>query len=164
MKINTVLAAVDINDDLAEAVIMAAAEMAQRDKAALHVVDAWPVMSPVALGGTPEMEPGAILMSEANYEADKEAQEDAEKRLKALTHKYDPKAEARLVIGEPADVVARIAKETGADLIVSGSHQKGAWARLFSGSDSASLIREAPCGVFLVTKIFAEKLLAGAKK
>lgn len=160
MKLETVLAAVDVNDDLAEAVILAATDLARRNKARLHVVDAWPVLSPVAIAGTPETEPGAILMSEANYEADRLARDDAEKRLKALVRKHDPEADVRLVIGEPADVVTRIAKETNADLIVAGSHQKGAWARLISGGDSMSLIRAAPCGVFLVTKPFAEKLIA----
>ena len=62
--------------------------------------------------------------------------------------------------GEAADEVARYAKKLGADIIVTGSHQRNFWGALFQGSASRELIREAPCAVFLVTKAFAKTLKA----
>lgn len=65
--------------------------------------------------------------------------------------------EAELVLseargGHAAEVIADLATETGADLIVSGSHNKGAVAGLFLGSFTAHLLKLAPCPVLVVPR------------
>lgn len=159
MKLDTVLAAVDPDDDLAEAVVLAASDLARRDGAAFHVVSAWPILSASAVAGAPELEAGLLAGTEDVYEADKAARADHERVLQALARARDPNATVRMLLGDAAEVVTRYAREIGADLIVAGSHQKGVWSRLFAGPGSAALIRGAPCAVFLVTRPFAEKLL-----
>ena len=57
----------------------------------------------------------------------------------------------RLVVdGEPAHVVARVARERGCDLIVIGSHGRGGLQRLIMGSTAEHIIRLAECPVLTV--------------
>ena len=50
------------------------------------------------------------------------------------------------------------AEKTGADLIVTGSHQRGIWGALVHGSASREVIHDAPCAVFVVTRRYADKV------
>ena len=50
----------------------------------------------------------------------------------------------------PADAVADVARETGADLIVVGSHGHGFLATTVGGSVTMRLVHIAPCPVFAV--------------
>jgi nucleotide-binding universal stress UspA family protein len=50
------------------------------------------------------------------------------------------KASGEVLDGSPADAVARVADEVGADLVVVGSRGKGALGRLFLGSVSDRLV------------------------
>jgi nucleotide-binding universal stress UspA family protein len=52
--------------------------------------------------------------------------------------------------GKPAGVLAELADERGAELIVVGSRGRGAWRSAALGSVSAELIRLAPCPVMIV--------------
>ncbi|MCC7058784.1 MAG: universal stress protein [Burkholderiaceae bacterium] len=52
--------------------------------------------------------------------------------------------------GEPAARLAHLAERERADLIVTGSHQRGAVERLFSGSVSLDLMRDAGTNVLVV--------------
>lgn len=164
MELKNIVAAIDVNDDLAEAVILTAESLARRDDAALFVVGAWPPLSDVTPAYAADLAPTAVAVSEAALELDKKNRAAAEKKLKELTQKLAQDAQVMMFDGEPESVVTEIAKQTGADVIVSGSHQKGFWGSLFSGGSSRTLVHEAPCGVFLVTKPFAEKVIASAKK
>lgn len=57
----------------------------------------------------------------------------------------------RVLFGESAvDAVLEYARETGPDLLVAGSHGRGAIARALVGSTSSALARQAPCSVLLV--------------
>ena len=53
-------------------------------------------------------------------------------------------------LGQPAVVLAEIAAEQDAELIVVGSHGRGAWRSAALGSVSADLTRLAPCPVMIV--------------
>lgn len=50
---------------------------------------------------------------------------------------------------DAAGAIVAEAERTGADLIVIGSSGKGAWRRLFGGSVSEKVAREAPCPVMI---------------
>jgi nucleotide-binding universal stress UspA family protein len=52
--------------------------------------------------------------------------------------------------GPAVDAICRQASESGAQLIVVGSHGWGAARRLFSGSVSTGLVHSAPCPVLVV--------------
>jgi nucleotide-binding universal stress UspA family protein len=52
--------------------------------------------------------------------------------------------------GEPAHVVARVARERGCDLIVIGSHGRTGLERLLMGSTAEHIVRLAPCPVLVV--------------
>ncbi|HEX6913365.1 MAG TPA: universal stress protein [Longimicrobium sp.] len=57
----------------------------------------------------------------------------------------------RVLWGERvADTVLGYARETGPDLLVAGSHGRGAIARAFVGGTSSALARQAPCSVLLL--------------
>lgn len=65
--------------------------------------------------------------------------------------------QAELALGESrgghaAEVIADLARESGADLIVAGSHNKGALAGLFLGGFTSHLLTVAPCPVLVVPR------------
>lgn len=75
--------------------------------------------------------------------------EQAERAL----HKYhcaDVPLSRRLVEGEAADTIVRVAKESGADCIVLGSHGYGLLTRILLGSVAEKVLRKAPCLVLVV--------------
>ena len=57
--------------------------------------------------------------------------------------------EARLEFGEPAQQIAAVAKETGADLVVVGHRPRGTLARWWSGSVGASLLDQIGCSLLI---------------
>lgn len=59
-------------------------------------------------------------------------------------------AEAFVREGDPVEIVSLTAADTGAALIVVGSHGWGALRRLVLGSVSTGLLHEAPCPVLVV--------------
>ncbi|MGE0408014.1 MAG: universal stress protein [Amphiplicatus sp.] len=160
MKFKSIVAAIDAGDDLATAVILAADSLARHDGAALHVVSAWPTLPTFAPGFPGEFGADAARYSKELRDADNEARKKQEAALGSLARARNPLATVAVIVGDPGDVAPDYAEKVGADLIVAGSHQRGFWDALFSGASSREVVRNAPCGVFLVTKPFAEKLLA----
>lgn len=159
MKHAIIVAAIDLDDDLADAVVLAGLGLARKDNARLHVVSAWPPLA-TAAGYVADIAPvAAAPLTEEAIAADREARAGHEKRLKNRVGALAPDAIIRALDGEPAHAIAAYAQEVDADLIVTGSHQRGFWARLFQGASSRELIREAPCGVLLVTRPYAEKVM-----
>ena len=53
-------------------------------------------------------------------------------------------------LGHPADTIAELAKERDADLIVVGTHEPNAIARLFGQSVSESVAHKVHCDVLIV--------------
>lgn len=54
-------------------------------------------------------------------------------------------------VGEPVAHILNVVNERGADLVVVGDNHKSAWRRLFEGSVSSDLRRQAPCPVLVVS-------------
>ena len=55
-------------------------------------------------------------------------------------------------LGEPATVLAELAEQRRAELVVVGSRGRGAWRSAAMGSVSAELVRLAPCPVVIVPR------------
>jgi nucleotide-binding universal stress UspA family protein len=58
--------------------------------------------------------------------------------------------EYRLLEGDPATVIVETAAETGADLIVLGTHGRTGLSRLVMGSVAEEVLRRAPCPVLTI--------------
>jgi nucleotide-binding universal stress UspA family protein len=56
----------------------------------------------------------------------------------------------RLLIGDPARELVRLAREEGCDLVVMGTHGRTGLRRALMGSVAAAVVREAPCAVLVV--------------
>ena len=59
-------------------------------------------------------------------------------------------------LGEPAVVLAQVAADCDAELIVVGSRGRGAWRSAVLGSVSSDVARLAPCPVMIVPERAAE--------
>jgi universal stress protein A len=67
----------------------------------------------------------------------------------------DPKirevrVETKIVEGVPGDEIVNVAKETGAEMIVMGTHGRTGLRRLLMGSVAEQVLRRAPCPVMTV--------------
>ena len=149
--IETVVAAVDLDDDLSDAVIGTGIAIAERFGAELHVIDAWPPLKNV---GYPYANKATIDEISAHRAAREDRKQELEERVRAL----EPRAVTVVPVGDAPDAIASYAQTNGADLLVIGSHQKGLFERMMGGGASASIVHEAPCGVLLVTPGLAKAL------
>ena len=77
-----------------------------------------------------------------------------EELLEKLEHVALPDSqvpvERRLLSGDPADAIVRIAETEHVDLIVMGTHGRRGISRLLMGSVAESVVRAAPCPVLTV--------------
>jgi nucleotide-binding universal stress UspA family protein len=65
--------------------------------------------------------------------------------------------EHRLVMGDPATEIVRVAEEEKAELIVLGTHGRTGLSRILMGSVAEAVVRHAPCPV-LIYRQDADKL------
>lgn len=119
----------------------------------LSVADVWPAMPPMY---RETMIPGPSELSFAVTDAARQMAQAAQDEAIALAKK----AKARLnglfaswavdceaVSDSPASALTERAEQWGADLVVIGSHGRGAMSRLFFGSISQKVLRYAHCSV-----------------
>lgn len=145
INVNTIIAAVDVDDDLAKIILRTAAELTEIFGASLHIVDVVkPLESISHLYAV-----GAVAH---DLEAHGKAEEENLRRLTSLGSEIAPSAKPVVIHGNPGKAVADYAQKNNADLLIIGSHQKGWWEKLASGAASPELVREAPCAVYVVTK------------
>lgn len=85
-------------------------------------------------------------LDEQQEAVDHHAEEVAEEAAAALS----PRAEAMVVRGDPARAICEVAEDEGVDLIVLGTHDRGAFGRLWFGSVSDHVVHHAPCPVLVV--------------
>lgn len=145
VRINTIVSAVDLDDDLARAILKTAVDLAGVFGATLHVVD---VIAPMKGFETLY----AMKAMAHDVEAHKRAVMQRSEQLDRLVSEVMPSAKAIVVQGNPGEAVAEYARNHNADLLVIGSHQKGWWETLTTGAASPELVRNAPCSVYVVTK------------
>jgi nucleotide-binding universal stress UspA family protein len=97
-------------------------------------------------------------MTERRTDADMEASEGLLQRMVADAGVDG--AELRTLLGIPAERLADLADDEGANLIVVGSRGRGAFKAAFLGSVSTSLIGIARCPVLVVPRAAAETAAA----
>jgi nucleotide-binding universal stress UspA family protein len=64
--------------------------------------------------------------------------------------------EHRILVGNPAPIIVRIAEEEGVDLIVMGTHGRSGFRRLFLGSVAEAVVRSARCPVLTIREANAD--------
>ena len=138
----TILVATDFSEH-SENAVEYAVDLAVQVDAAIHLIN---VITIPAMG-IPEMgiAYGSTIMESAT--------KDAQGALDALAARYRDRvtvAPPRLEVGDPRDVIDRVAKEIGADLIVMGTHGRRGVRRMLLGSVAESVVRSAPCPVLTV--------------
>lgn len=69
--------------------------------------------------------------------------------------------EYRLVTGDPADAVVRLAEDDDVDLIVLGSHGRTGLTRLLMGSVAEAIVRKAHCPVLVYKQPVHKHATAG---
>ncbi|MHA7899830.1 MAG: universal stress protein [Henriciella sp.] len=149
----TIVAAVDIDDDLGHAVLQTAADMAGRYGAQLHVVDAWPKLVDIGFPYARRAEIAEIKKHEAE-------RQERLSTLEARVARVSTNAIVMAPVGDKTDTLETYLENEKADLLIIGSHQKGPLEKLFSGSVSAEMLQHAPCAVLVVTKPYADRIAA----
>ncbi|MDL2343077.1 universal stress protein [Deinococcus sp. MIMF12] len=105
----------------------------------VHVTDARVTAAPDLMGGvTPAALDPALLHT---------LEEEGSQRLRILAA---PDEEAELLVGDPVTGVLDAAEHWGADLIVVGTHSKGALEHFFLGSSAEKLVARSPVPVLTV--------------
>ena len=138
----TILAATDFSGCSRTAVRLAAA-VARRQGAALLLLHA--VESPL-------LDLPAIAIGTTAWERELLAAAELElARLASELRQSEIAVETRAVVGSPARLTLDIARQVGADLIVTGTHGRKGAAHLFLGSVAEQVVRASQCPV-LVTR------------
>jgi nucleotide-binding universal stress UspA family protein len=137
LPIRTILHPTDFSKQ-AEFAFQLACSLARDYGAELYIVHV--VTPPVVVYGE-----GVLPVAPENYQAE------LREKLNRL-HATDPKVRVlhRLVEGEPVDEILHMAKETGCDLIVMGTHGRRGLGRVLMGSVAEKIVRTAPCPVVTV--------------
>lgn len=139
-----ILVPTDFSESSAVALRYAKA-LAERFGATLHVLHA--VQSPFDQPWAAEV----YAVSQADF--DDVARKESDARLQALVPPADQaQYQARLVteFGAPFLTILEYAKREPIDLIVMGTHGRGAVAHLLIGSVAENVVRKAPCPVLTV--------------
>jgi nucleotide-binding universal stress UspA family protein len=137
--IKTVLVAVGLTR-YSEATALYAASIARRFGAKLRVVH---VFSPSTV---------AEFGRAADHQSLKDDQQEAEKRLSALTakvHAFYPRTAYILRVGDPSEQIIQAAAVAGADLIVTARHEQTVIGRLLNLNEAPKLIHWATCPVLV---------------
>ena len=85
---------------------------------------------------------------QASRRAAQELTSGVERRL----HDAGFSTEARVELGDPREVIVRVAEELNADLIVVGSHGRSGLSKLLMGSVASHVVTHAPCSVCVVKR------------
>lgn len=138
-SIRNIVVAVDLKDH-SEATTQYAAELAKCFNADLYVVH---VFSPASF---------YAVASEKTYGLINEECARLRERLDQLTdgvREAVPKSEAILLMGDPVAEITAMARDVGADLIITASHHPGFLARLFNLDKAPNIMHHAPCPVLV---------------
>ncbi|HMR85714.1 MAG TPA: universal stress protein [Niabella sp.] len=151
---NAIIAALDLQEKT-EIVLNKAAEMALKLNAELHLVHVIPpvgtytgvnVMDPLGA-----LEP-AILPNE--MELIDVHKKSAKEQLNKLVEQLPVKPAAiNILLGSVEEEVVNYAQETGAEMIVVGTHQRSGLSRLLSGETSVRILHEAQIPILVIPTV-----------
>lgn len=102
-----------------------------------------PIPAPIAPGWAG----GAPVLAEMRIE-----EELAQEAIDLAKGKFadDPHVRYHLATGDPGATIVQVAADRGVDLIMVGSHGRGALERLLMGSVATYVMNHAPCPVLVV--------------
>lgn len=138
----TILVATDFSEYADQALAYAVDLAAQLD-GTIHLVHA----VSVPMIGVPEL--GVAYSSMIMESATSEAQNALDARVARYRDRVSL-APARIEIGDPREVIDRVAAEIDAQLIVMGTHGRRGLRRMLLGSVAETVVRSAPCPVLTV--------------
>ncbi len=91
--------------------------------------------------------------------------EDLEAELRQLTIPDGAvPVDRRLLVGDPATEIVRIAEEEPCDVVVMGTHGRTGLGRLLMGSVAEEVLRKAPCPVLTVKSPIADDALVPGER
>jgi nucleotide-binding universal stress UspA family protein len=142
IQLKRILAATDFSE-CSDQALEYACEFAEAFGAELHLV--YVIEPPAAVYS----EPGFGYLGVEGFE--EAMRKDAEVRLNALpTPSWKQPIVRQILLGSPFVEIVRYARENTMDLIVMGTHGRGAIAHLLMGSTAERVVRKAPCPVLTV--------------
>jgi nucleotide-binding universal stress UspA family protein len=142
VKLERVLLPTDFSESARHAFTYALS-LAQKYDAALHLLH---VIEVLPSGYTSELFPGA--MTRVVEEISGYARAEMAKLVQEATGQGRPPREL-IVQGKPAAEILRVAAEDTVDIIVIGSHGRGALSHALFGSTTERVVRKAPCPVLI---------------
>lgn len=138
-RVKKLLLATDLSD-ASSAATEEAFELAGRLDAAMLVVSV--------------IDPGSLLLPGGRFRARvDQVRENREQAAQALVERGRAAGVTVSFLvwtGDPGDMIIEAAEAEHADMIIVGSHGRGAVGRLFLGSVSEHVVRNAPCPVLVV--------------
>jgi nucleotide-binding universal stress UspA family protein len=122
-----------------------AVAMARANRASLIIMHVIVPLVPVVGEGYVPPQTWTDLERQVRAQAERELA-----KLVAKARKAGVRATSLVLEGTPADRIVRAARARRADLIVMGTHGRGALAKLFLGSVAERVVATAPCPVLTV--------------
>ena len=145
LNIQRLLVATDFSPH-SEVALQYAVEFSQAFGAELlvcHVVEAVSILSELPPGGEAYFPPNLARVQQQR------AQQECERLLQTSGAE---RGEVVIGAGNPFYEIIRIARERSADLIIVGTHGRGAIAHMLLGSVAERIVRKAPCPVLTVRR------------
>lgn len=146
--IRKILVATDFSE-VADQALDAAGVFAQKVGAQVLLVHSHVGVSDSAFGDFPAgMQPYAQGLQARLAQEKQDAAAELDSRARRLP--AGVVAQTKLLAGRPAEAIMDEARQSAADLIVIGTHGRGAVGRAILGSVAHAILREAPCPVLLL--------------
>jgi nucleotide-binding universal stress UspA family protein len=149
---NKILMATDFGPE-SDVALRSCASLARQLGASIHLLHV--VRDPMLTVNTPEL-----------YGIDWDGLRDnivqhSRESLAAAASFHDLSITTEVVVGSPADTIAKRAANIGADIIVMGTHGRGGLGHIFIGSVAERVIRLASCPVMTVRASGATRMRTG---
>ena len=93
---------------------------------------------------------GGHLLDAEMLEASRRGARDMVTRIQQDLRDLDLPIQTEVALGDPREVILRVAQEHNADLIVVGSHGRSGIPKLLMGSVASHVVTHAPCNVLVV--------------
>jgi nucleotide-binding universal stress UspA family protein len=96
------------------------------------------------------MDAGGVTWLKSAEQAMTRQAEELTARVERELREAGVATEARVVQGDPREAIVDAARDTGADLVVVGSHGRTGVGKLLMGSVATHVVGHAPCSVLVV--------------